>query len=238
MKRLATLAFLLLLPLQAQIPPPHQSTLNSGWYRHVFKLGPVMLSLETPPELGITQDGDAIPTEKVDLSGKNLRQPGEPITTGVALFQASFDVEGFFIWQGVQSSLQVVLFLGQLEPGTTVRDFSTFSQQLSKEYLAYLEGVNAEAVKQGLAPRFRVLEAFQPATLGKVSTLRLRLLQEGQEQITNFLPLGNAHYLALTCRIQEGPRATPRNKEKALAKARALAERVLGSLRQTPASTL
>lgn len=237
MKRLATLVFLLLLPLHAQIPPPHQSTLNAGWYRHVFKLGPAILSLETPPELGAAQDGDPIPTEKLDLGGKSLRQPGEPITTGIAMFQASFDLEGFFLWEGVQSSLQVVLFLGQLEAGVTVRDFSTFHQQLGKEYLAFLETANAEAIKKGLAPRFKILEAFQPTTLGKLSTLRLRLLQEGQEEFTHFLPLGSANYLAITCRIQEGPKVNPKNREKGLAKARALAERILATLRQTPEST-
>jgi len=237
MKSFITLAFLALLPLNAQIPEAHQPTRNSDWYRHVFKLGPTILSFETPPELGAAQDGDPIPAEMVDLGGKSLRQPGEPITTGVALFQASFDVEGFFLWEGVLSSVQVVLFLGQLEPGVTVRDYPAFRQQLSTEYQAFLEATNAETLKKGLAPRFQVLEAFQPSSLGKVRTLRLRLLQEGQEQLTHFLPLGTANYLAITCRILDGPKINPKNREKGLAKARALAEKILGSLRQTPEST-
>lgn len=213
-------ALLLLGPtLLAQAPSP-DPPLSRGWVRHTLKLGQITCSFDTPQYLSPDQVAPMSMEGLVNLAKQPLREPGEPITTGLTLCQGLFDV-----WSPVlglpRGQYELSIFVGEWWPLPGGKaDPEGFSAALQAEFRELLQsGRNPE--------RIHVIQDFRAVRVDALEGLAWRLKQEGVETWHHFLPLGPRHFVDLQFRILPRPQADA----KELDRLRAEADTVLRSVR-------
>lgn len=204
--------------LMAQAPSP-EPPVAKGWVRHRLKLGPLRLEIDTPARLSPLQEFPPLLEEAVNLDRIRLRRPEDPVTEGLTLFCALFDLESPILGLP-KGQLELSIFAGEYQPGPQNQGLEAFSESFRAEFSAILSTL-------GQAGRAKVMEDFHPVRVGGKPALGLRVLQDQVETWHHFFPSNAKVYIDLQFRILPRPKAEPTE----VAQLRALADRILQGVR-------